>query len=100
MNLKLNFCRFSFGCTTDVVSRLTFETLQHAEFANRDAKTLAYKSTLTTYLEVVVPEVRQEKRISMTPIWKNPKKKFPVSAVCHQYSLVGTKSTYAFIDIL
>ena len=26
-----------------MVSRLTFETLQHAEFANRDATSLAYK---------------------------------------------------------
>lgn len=34
---------FSFLCTTDVVCRLIFETMQHAEFANRDATALAYK---------------------------------------------------------
>jgi len=54
-----------------VVSRLTFETLQHAEFANRDATSLAYKIHTHNLLgrrgartetgEVVVLEMRQEK---------------------------------------
>jgi hypothetical protein len=44
MNLKMVFAGlFSFLCTTDVVCRLIFETMQHAEFANRDATALAYK---------------------------------------------------------
>jgi len=74
-----------------VVSRLTFETLQHAEFANRDATSLAYK--IHTHNLLGSRGARNETgEMNINEINLEKLDFFPVSAICHQYSsLCGSR---------